>query len=88
MALPDLNALADAGGWLVAVGSLLSILGLILTGHLVPGRTHDREVKRGDSLDETLRTTTDTLRELTAHVDTVIDTALSEPPSRRGRRST
>ena len=42
----------------------VGIITLIITGQLVPGRSHDREVKRADALDAKLDLMAEALRDL------------------------
>lgn len=62
MALPDLSTLADASGWVVAVGVLLAVVTLLVRGDLVPRVVHDRALKRGDELDKTVSTLANEVR--------------------------
>jgi hypothetical protein len=89
VALPDLTALSQAGGWVVAVATLLAVLGLIVTGKLVPGPTHDRALKREDDLRETAASQTAALKGLTDGVDfmgELILRQLGEAPRRSRNR--
>lgn len=49
--MPGLGAIADAGGWAVAVFMALSIIVAIIAGRLVTGPVHAREIARGDRLE-------------------------------------
>lgn len=51
MPLPDLQIISEAGGYVVALGTLLGVLWLVVTGRLVPGSIHERETRRADALD-------------------------------------
>ena len=82
MALPDLAILSDAGGWVLSVAVMLGILGLVITGRLVPGPTHDREVRRGDAQDVRLDALAEIAKEQTSLLKTLL--ALQERP--RGTR--
>ena len=59
--LPDLAQLNEAGGWVVAVAVVVGVIALVVTGRLVPGPSHDREVVRGDKQDDRLDSMTELL---------------------------
>lgn len=49
--MPPLDAIADAGGWAVCVFTLLLVVLALLTGRLVPGPIHARDVARAERLE-------------------------------------
>jgi hypothetical protein len=76
MPLPNLPLLAEAGGWVIAIAVLLSVLWLVIRGDLVPGKSHQREVERADALDDVVDKLTEASKEQTSIMRTLL--ALTE----------
>jgi hypothetical protein len=76
MPFPDLPMLAEAGGWVISIATLLSLLWLVVRGDFVPGYIHRREMERGDALDEAVDKLTEASKEQTAVMRTLL--ALTE----------
>ncbi len=67
MPLPDVGPLGSLAGWFLAVFALFSVIGLIVSGKLVPGSTHDLALKRLEAQDERQDKMLEQLEELTQH---------------------
>ena len=67
------KVLVDAGGWVTAVALIAVILGLVIKGELVSGKTYRREAQRVDRLTDLMEKLSNANETLSTQVHTIAD---------------
>ena len=67
------KVLVDAGGWVTAVALIAVILGLVIKGELVSGKTYRREAQRVDRLTDLMEKLSNANETLATQVHMIAD---------------
>lgn len=70
--LSSLAALGPYAGWALAVVVMAGVVTLIVKGGLVPGKTHDRALKREDALDARMDGLASTLHDQNKNIEFLV----------------